>query len=166
LRVQRTVAGVRRWRGRVDWTDDAGFVGGTEALPFGILIFVIGALLIANAWAVVDAKFAVDAATREGVRAFVEAPDEHSADETARQHAVEVMRGYGRDPSLLEMDPPAYPSGSGFARCAEVTVRATYPVPAVSLPWIGGFGQAFRVSASHTEIIDPYRSGLSAGGGC
>ena len=37
---------------------DAGQVGGIEALPFGLLIFVVGTLLIANAWAVIDAKFA------------------------------------------------------------------------------------------------------------
>ena len=32
---------------------DAGQVGGIEALPFGLLVFVVGTLLIANAWAVV-----------------------------------------------------------------------------------------------------------------
>ena len=35
---------------------DAGQVGGFEALPFGVLIFVVGVLLITNAWAVIDAK--------------------------------------------------------------------------------------------------------------
>ena len=32
---------------------DAGMVGGVEALPFGLLVFVVGSLLVANAWAVV-----------------------------------------------------------------------------------------------------------------
>jgi hypothetical protein len=32
---------------------DSGQVGGIEALPFGLLVFVVGALLVANAWAVV-----------------------------------------------------------------------------------------------------------------
>ena len=31
---------------------DAGQVGGIEALPFGLLVFVVGATLVANAWAV------------------------------------------------------------------------------------------------------------------
>jgi Mg2+/Co2+ transporter CorC len=52
--------------GRVRMTrisgSDEGVVGGLEALPFGLLIFVVGALLIANVWAVVDAKLAVSAA--------------------------------------------------------------------------------------------------------
>ena len=58
---------------------DAGQVGGIEALPFGLLIFVVGSLLIANAWAVVDAKFATDAAARQAVRTFVEADDPQTA---------------------------------------------------------------------------------------
>jgi hypothetical protein len=41
-----------------------------------------------------------------------------------------------------------------------VTIRATYEVPAIHLPWIGGFGHGFDVSSTHTELIDPYRSGL------
>ena len=41
-------------------------------LPFGVLIFVVGSLLIANAWAVVDAKLATTAAAREAARAYVE----------------------------------------------------------------------------------------------
>ncbi len=43
---------MRRARG------DAGQVGGFEAIPFGVLVFVLGALLITNAWAVIDAKLA------------------------------------------------------------------------------------------------------------
>ena len=52
---------------------DGGQVGGIEALPFGLLVFVVGALLVANAWAVVDAKLAVDAAARQATRHYVEA---------------------------------------------------------------------------------------------
>ncbi|MGV3758684.1 MAG: hypothetical protein ACO1PW_03960 [Actinomycetota bacterium] len=47
---------------------DRGQVAGIEAIPFGLLIFVLGGLLLANAWAVVDAKLATDAAAREAVR--------------------------------------------------------------------------------------------------
>jgi phenylalanyl-tRNA synthetase beta chain len=46
---------------------DGGQVAGIEALPFGVLIFVVGALLITNLWAVIDTKIAVDAAAREAV---------------------------------------------------------------------------------------------------
>ena len=43
--------------------DESGQAG-IEVLPFGILTFVVGALLVANAWAVIDAKIAVSAAAR------------------------------------------------------------------------------------------------------
>ena len=43
---------------------------GMEVIPFGLLTFVVGALLVANAWAVIDAKMAVSAAAREATRAY------------------------------------------------------------------------------------------------
>ena len=46
-----------------------------EVLPFGFLMFVSVTLLLANAWAVIDAKLAVSAAAREAVRAYVESDD-------------------------------------------------------------------------------------------
>ena len=153
-----------RWP--IDWTDDRGQVGGIEVLPFAILIFVIGTLLIANAWAVVDAKLAVNAATRESVRAFVEASSEVAGRERSERIARETLAGYGRNPAKLELAGPDYQHGGGFERCNPVTIRASYPVPALTIPIIGGFGEAFRVSSSHTEIVDPFRSGLAAGGGC
>jgi hypothetical protein len=48
---------------------DAGMVGGIETLPFGLLVFVVGSLLVAQAWAVVDAKLAVDAAASRAATA-------------------------------------------------------------------------------------------------
>ena len=62
-------------RRRIDWNEDCGQVGGIEVLPFGLLVFIVGTLLVANAWAVVDAKLAVTSAAREAVRSYVEADD-------------------------------------------------------------------------------------------
>src|SRR4051794_39293715 len=63
----------RRWWGdRVDLRSDAGFAGGIETLPFGLLIFVVGTLMVVNLWAVLDTKMGVDAAAREGARAVAE----------------------------------------------------------------------------------------------
>ena len=145
-----------RQRGR--WRDDRGQVGGIEVLAFGFLVLVIGTLLMVNAWAVVDAKFAVTAAAREGARAYVEAPDESSARSAATARAMEAMRAHGRaDPSrtLVVIDAP-----DGFARCAPVIVTVAYRVPALTLPFIGGFGGAMTSTATHVELVDPYRDGL------
>lgn len=148
---------------RLDWSDDAGQVGGVEVLPFSILIFVVGSLLVLNAWAVVDVRFAVDAATREAVRAYVEAPDAATAGRRADTAARQAIIGHGRDATKLAIAPI---DDGGFARCAPVTIRASYPVPSITLPWLGGRGDGVRVTASHTEIIDPYRSGLAGAGSC
>ena len=144
---------------------DAGQVAGIEALPFGVLIFVVGSLLITNLWAVVDAKVAVDTSAREAVRVYVESPDATLGRRRADDAAAEVIRGYGRRPDKVvvvvrhEGDRP-------FARCVRAIVTVSYPVPAIRLPWIGGFGHLFDVHGSHAERIDPFRAGLSGSGLC
>jgi hypothetical protein len=80
----------RRLRG------DQGQVGGIEVIPFGILTFVIAMLVIANAWAVVDAKLSTTSAAREAVRTFVEAPNEETALFRAESAAQQAISGHGR----------------------------------------------------------------------
>ena len=98
----------RRGRG------EAGQVGGIEAVPFGLLVLVVGVLLLAHAWAVVDAKFVTTSAAREATRAFVEAPSE-------AQGAIDAS-GAGADAASMSLadveaaiekylrreDPPSY----------------------------------------------------------
>ena len=160
----------RRWSDRptsrrVDWRDDRGQLAGVEALPFGVLIFVVGALLITNAWAVVDAKIAADAAAREAVRSYVEAPDGETAMTASRAEAADTIAAHGRRPELATVI-VHHDGDRPFARCVRVTVEVDYPVPALRLPWIGGFGHAFDVKAHHSERIDPYRSGLPGDSTC
>lgn len=142
---------------------DAGQVGGIEALPFGVLIFVLGSLLIANAWAVVDAKFATDAAARQAARTFVEGTDVDTAADDARDAGLAAIAGHGRDPGRATV------RAQGtlvLARCERATFEATYVVPALSLPLIGGYGRApFVVRSTHSELVDPFRSGLDGDAG-
>jgi hypothetical protein len=150
---------------QVRWNDDSGQMGGIEALPFGVLIFVVGSLLIANAWAVVDAKFVTTAAARQAARAYVEADDGTTAAADARVAAERAVEGHGRDPSRVRID-VRHEDDRPFARCTRVTVEVSYEIPAISLPFIGGYGEAFDVTAEHSEVVDPFRDGLPAGGGC
>lgn len=143
---------------------DAG-LGGVEVLPFGLLVFVIGGLLVANAWAVVDAKLAVSAASREAVRSYVEAPGPAEAAAAADAAARAIMAGQGRRPERLVLS-IRHRDDEPWRRCAQVIVTAHYRVPALPLPWIGGYGSGFEVASSHSERIDPYRAGLPAGGRC
>jgi hypothetical protein len=143
---------------------DAGQVGGIEVLPFGVLIFVVGTLLITNAWGVVDAEVAADAAAHQAVRTYVEAPDGVTAAARAQAVARATLAGYGRRPELMHLSIDR--GGRAFARCVPATVEIDYPVPAIRLPWIGGYGHAFNVHARHTELIDPHRSGLTGQATC
>ena len=141
---------------------DAGQVAGIEALPFGVLIFVVGALLVTNVWGVIDAKLAMASAAREAARAYVEAPDAATAADAAAAAAAEAVDAHGRTPERLSLSQ----SGEPFARCARVTFEASYPVPAIVLPWVGGFGEAFTAKARHSEVVDPFRSGLDGTASC
>ena len=144
----------RRWR-----RDEAGQLAGGEALPFGLLVFIVGILLVANAWAVVDAKMAVTSAAREATRAYVEAPVD--ADPVARAEAAarEAVQGAGRDPAKATVTA----LDADFTRCAEVRFEVRYRIPALKIPFIGGFGSGFTVVGRHAEVVDPYRSGVPLG---
>src|SRR5207249_6381933 len=95
---------------------EQGQLGGFEGLAFGVLVFVMGTLVIANAWAAIDAKVATAAAAREAARAYVESSSTHADDDAieAARHAIE---GYGRDPSRMRLTH----DGGPFGRCRRVT---------------------------------------------
>lgn len=130
-------------------------VGGVEVLPFGFLIFVAVVLLIVNIWAVVDAKLAAESAAREAGRTYVESVGTGSPDRQARRAARDAVEGAGRDPGRLDL---TIEGGDG-TRCTLVRVETSYPVPALTLPFIGGFGHGFTTHGRHQEIVDPFRSG-------
>lgn len=135
--------------------DERGFVAGADMLIFGVLAFVMGSLLVVNVWNVIDASFAVSAAAREGARTFTESdPDTAWAESQSRM--LEVMDEYGRSDRAVS---PQLPNVGSYERCAVITVTAEYDVALVRLPIFGQFGTMTRVSASHSERIDAYRSG-------
>lgn len=141
---------------------ERGAIGGLEALPFSVLIFVFGSLLLVNAWGVVDAKFAVTSASREATRTFAESNDAAGGAAAARQAADDAIRAYGRNPERLDLDGPR----GQLERCATVSYTATYPVPAIRIPLIGGYGRGFDVTSTHTELVDGLRSGLPGEADC
>ena len=141
---------------------ERGIVGGSEVLPFGLLIFVCGSLLFVNAWAVVDARFAVASAAREATRAYAESTDEADGRRAADAAARETMVAYDRDPERLSLDGPQ----GRLVRCGVVAYSASYRVEAIRIPIIGGFGEGITVTASHTARVDELASGLGEESAC
>lgn len=131
-----------------------GVVGGVEALPFGVLVFVVGTLIVVNAWGVVDAKMAVASAARQAVHAFVEAPAGDNAETAGRVAAAQTMKALGR--TARE---PVIAVHGDFTRCARVTATVSYDIPAIRLPWVRGWG-TLTARSTASEIVDPLRSGL------
>jgi hypothetical protein len=144
------------------WREETGAVGGIEVLPFAFLVFIAGTLLLANAWAVVQGKVAASAAAREAARAYVESSGPAAA---ARDEAVAAaqaaIEGHGRDPGRMRLEAVGPLS---FERCARATFEVRYSVATVEVPWIGAFGGGFvTTTARHSEVVDPYRSGVPEG---
>ncbi len=137
---------------RVD--GDHGFIGGSEVLPFGLLIFVAGILIIVNAWAVVDTKMALDSAAQVMSRTISE---EDRLDSAALETlARETVADLGLDPGPIRVE--VDPADTTLVRCQRVTVTLSYPVPALTLPVLGRIGETIDVHATASELVDPYRS--------
>jgi hypothetical protein len=143
--------------------DEQGQVGGIEGVIFGVLVFVLGTLLVANAWGVIDAKLAASSAAREAARTYAEATSGGDAWPAARQAAKDAIEGHGRDWARASVEPP---EGVRFERCERFTVEVRYDVPLVAIPLLGQLGTGIEVTARHSEIVDPYRSGLPGTAAC
>lgn len=146
---------------------ERGQAGGFEVLPFALLVFVAGALLIANIWGVVDAKFATDAAAREATRWVVERAGRGMTPEVLRSGATELatatLADHGRrGPVRVRVGP----EDATFQRCERIEVTVAIEVPAIRLPFLGGFGEPFDVRATHAELVDPTRAGVDGTATC
>lgn len=142
---------------------DDGFVGGMDAVVVGMLVFVVSLLVVANAWAVVDAKLAVEAAAREATRAYVEDTTGDAAWASAVAAAEQTVLGHGRDPRRMTIAPVGEVR---LARCAEVHLRISYPVRIFPLSVLGRGGRVIDVAGVHRERVDAHRSGLAGAAPC
>ncbi len=139
-----------------------GFVAGSEALIFGVLLFVGGSLVLLNAWRVIDARFAVSTAARAATHAAVVAPLDSAPEVRGRDAGIAAFEaaGYDRDQLELTVEAPV-----ALERCREVRFNAVAEVEPVGAPAFG-WVHPIRVSASHTQVVDAHRSGLPSGLHC
>lgn len=140
--------------------DEAGQAGGLEALAFGVLVFVMGTLLVAGAWGVVDAKVAASEAARDAARALVQAPPGEGPSRAAAAAAAAIAAS-GRSPRNMTLAIEGTP-----ARCRRVSVTVGYRVPLVRVPLVGAGVGAVTVSDTASELVDPYGSGLPGAAQC
>lgn len=142
--------------------DERGQAGGVEALAFGALLFIAGTLIVANAWSVVDAKFAAISAAREGAATYVESgATADAADPPARQAASAALA------SLQRKGDVAFSIGpEGYRRCGRVTVRVVTQVPILRVPFVRAAGGTMAVTGSASRRIDPFRSTLAGEAVC
>lgn len=145
----------RRFRG------DAGQVAGIESVPFGLLVLIVGILLIAHTWAVVDAKFVATAASREATRAYVESSGPDDAMGAARRAAASAVDRSGRTAATVDLRQAT----AGFGRCIHSRLEIRVRVPMIGVPWRSD-RPAIAVRAGQQEVVDPYRDGLAGVADC
>jgi Flp pilus assembly protein TadG len=131
--------------------------GGIEVLALGFLVLLSGTMIVASAWAVVDTKMAAIAAAREGTRAAVESSSGFSA--AGNSSAQQAWTAQGHKQHLT------FTLSGNLERCGRVVGEARADVKPLRIPWIGSWG-TITVVARHSEIIDPYRSGLKGSANC
>lgn len=141
---------------------ERGVVGGVEVLPFGLLVFGAGTLLILNCFTVIDARLVVSSAAREGVRSAVESPEPLDAQARAIWAAKASFAASGHAAKALDVQF----SGAQGLRCGSISVTATYRVVPIRLPIVGGFGRPIVIRAHRSEQVDRYRSGLAGSAAC
>jgi hypothetical protein len=134
-----------------------------EVLAVGAIVVITVTLVVVRTWAVVDAKFRIESAAREAARAYVEASGPGEADADARRAAWSAM-GVG-GPTDVPGDPAGfYERRGGFGRCERIDIRLRWEVPGLRA-WVVTLG-AVTVTGSHTEVVDPYRTGRDGPARC
>lgn len=150
---------MRRPRRSAHRSPERGAVGGIEMLPFGLLIFLAGTLLIANTWVVIDAKMGTSNAARESVRYLVESDGDINGALAHGNAAFMAQVASGGATGSFNVGGGGI-ANDGFVRCARVTATYEYTTPIITVPYIGSWGEGIHVESSHSEVVDPYRGGL------
>ncbi|MCO5313095.1 MAG: hypothetical protein M9952_09220 [Microthrixaceae bacterium] len=133
-------------------SDERGYAGGVETVPFGILVFVAGTMLMVNLWAVVDAHVTLDAAARDYLRAYTGAVDRDGALDAGTEA---LRRSIGERWTDIEVSAPPEP----FGPCRPATVRIEVTIDSVRLPFVGTIG-SHTISSTQSELVQPYRGAV------
>ena len=139
----------RRGRG------EHGQAAGIETLPFGVLVFIAGTLLVVNAWAVVTNRATADSIAREYLRAYTKETTQPAALDAGRHVVDAIVASSGLPPDRVRVDPP-----TEWGACAVATVTVHLAVPDIHAPFLGDLG-AHQITVIHRDRIDAYRRVLA-----
>jgi hypothetical protein len=139
-----------------------GQIGGIEAVPFSILIFVVGMIMAINGWGVVHTQTNARSAARAAVRVFVEQNNFDLAQQKAHATAIETLRrsGFATDRASIAID---FPNGDTWHRCARVRIVVSLPTRTFPAPFVGSLFSWISVRAAESGLVDAYRSGIDGG---
>jgi Flp pilus assembly protein TadG len=130
---------------------ERGAVAVEFAMGIGLLVLPIALLVLTfPTWSARQA--AATAAAQEAARLVVVAQPCGSGDGAAQQIVTEIARNRGIDPNTMKLRLSGSEQAGG-----RVTARVTVTMPLTRFPGIGGVG-AWRWTAEHAEVVDPYRS--------
>ncbi len=156
---------------------ESGQAGG-EVLAIGFVLLMSMILLALNVWAVIDAKIRVAGAARYTTRTVVESGPEDLANAAGTfgplfgEHdpnnvATNAVKAALVDKPKLLRDVTVRVALSNDAnRCSVAVVELQVRVPSFGLPHIGPLRNGFLVTSQHSEIVDPFRSGLEGTSAC
>ncbi len=132
--------------------DDRGAMAGGEMWALGVLVFVVGTLIVAWAWAGLRARSDAAAIATEYLRAFTEAPDAATAFRDGEAAAAQVGHDRRVPAARIELTPPV-----DFGRCHLATVTVRVEAPGVGLGALGRLGPGIA-EVTRSELTDPYRA--------
>jgi hypothetical protein len=118
-------------------------------------VITVLTFIMIGAWNVIDAKLGTIGAAREAARTTVETFEP----ETGRTAGTAAWRATGRTSTLwIGVD-------GDVRRCGRLVVTARAEVRPVPLPLLRSWG-TITVSSVHSEVVDPYRTGLDGEASC
>ena len=130
-----------------------------QSLMEAILVSLL--LLVPVLWAIgilADlhrTALATTSAARESGFEAARSTSATEAEVAASQAIAAAMRDHGLEPSQADVALTL----NELARGASVEVRISYPVPVTQVPLLGRIaGPSISVDATHSAIVDPYRS--------
>jgi hypothetical protein len=146
--------GSTRRPGRVH--GEHGQAAGIETLPFGVLVFIAGTLLVVNAWAVVTNRATADSIAREYLRSYTKETSRPAALDAGRRVVDAIVASRGLPPGRVHVDPP-----TAWGACAVATVTVHLTVPDIHAPFLGDLG-THQITVIHRDRIDAYRRGVAS----